>query len=167
MKERKTDESKSILKKESSADNFIFKKGLYKITQGFGANSSYYSKFGLKGHEGIDLIPTTDDLTIYSPWNGVVWYVQPKDKSAYGKHVCVYYQEKDLMVYFCHMKKTMVKNGEYLKAGAPMGIMGNTGNSMGAHLHLMGYEILTKENPNKRKNFDNGYKGMIDLKIPS
>ena len=38
----------------------------YKITQLFGESPTYYSQWGFKAHEGIDLIPTDSDWNIHS-----------------------------------------------------------------------------------------------------
>ena len=47
-----------------------FKNG-YKITQLFGNNPTYYSQWGFKAHEGIDLIPTDSDWNTHSMEDGV------------------------------------------------------------------------------------------------
>ena|SRR3990167_4016829 len=57
----------------------------FKITQGFGLNSAYYSQFGLSGHEVIDLIPSGSDWTVLCLEDGkVVKDIDMKDKGGAG-----------------------------------------------------------------------------------
>lgn len=156
--ERKT------LNEDLGKKDILFKDSKMRMTQKFGANQDYYSQFGLKGHEGIDCVPQDlSDWSIYSPSKGKVYYIQKKDSGVYGKHVCIYYKNDNMMVYFCHMKKINIKPGKKVKMGEKIGVMGNTGNSYGAHVHMMGYKVVNPNNPDYREKYNNGFKGMIDL----
>ena len=140
--------------------NVIYKNGEYTITQAFGVNKAYYGKWGLEGHEGIDLITPNEDWTLFAPTNGKV--LQSEFSSVYGNFVKVECPKERVVIYFCHMDDVYVQKGEKLSKGQPIGIMGNTGNSFGVHLHFMGYQYF-KGLPLKRLNYGNGFKGMINL----
>lgn len=42
----------------------------------------------------------------------------------------------DFIVSYCHLSKTLVKKGQFVSAGEPIGLAGSTGRSTGPHLHL-------------------------------
>ncbi len=133
----------------------------FKVTQGFGVNSDYYKKFGLKAHEGIDLIPTGSVWEILCPENGVV--VRDVDDATlgknYGKNVTVWHPTIRKATQYCHLNSNNVKMGDRLKRGDILGVMGNTGNTSGAHLHL---NLFNVDDNGVRLNRDNGYFGGID-----
>ncbi|MEB5827111.1 peptidoglycan DD-metalloendopeptidase family protein [Staphylococcus haemolyticus] len=54
--------------------------------------------------------------------------------SGFGRHVIV--RAKPYDAYFGHLSKWLVKNGQRVKPGDPIGISGNTGSSSGPHLHF-------------------------------
>jgi murein DD-endopeptidase MepM/ murein hydrolase activator NlpD len=92
-------------------------------------------------HKGIDLVGL-DDITVYSISDGTV-------KTAYQANGAGYYVVVTMTdgrrVFYMHLKENSfkVKTGDFIKAGQPLGIMGSTGNSTGAHTHL---EIRPKGN---------------------
>lgn len=47
--------------------------------------------------------------------------------------------------YYCHLASRAVKAGQYVAEGQALGIMGHTGNSIGAHLHLQVRSATGKE----------------------
>ena len=138
-------------------------KSPFKITQYYGVNKDYYKKFGLAGHEGIDLIPQDlSDWMIISPEGGgqVVKDIDdPKSGGAYGNTATVWYPSKKFALQFCHMEKNLVKVGDKITKGQEIGKMGATGNTSGAHLHLNYFQ--TDEN-GIRQNKDNGFLGGLD-----
>lgn len=85
-------------------------------------------------HKGIDLVGI-DDTTVYSVSDGTV-------KTAYQANGAGYYivvtMSDGRRVYYMHLKKDSfkVKTGDKVTVGQPLGIMGSTGNSTGAHTHL-------------------------------
>lgn len=133
----------------------------YKITQVFGARPEYYKQFGLKGHEGIDLIPSNSDWTIISPDNnGQV--VRDNDRPTgnnYGNFVTIWYPEQKIALQFCHMSENYLKIGDSVQQGQRIGKMGSSGNSTGPHLHLNVFQV---DDSGFRINLDNGYLGGID-----
>lgn len=126
----------------------------------FGVNSSYYGKFGLKGHEGIDCVPTANDWTVISLDDGVVVRDEDNARSgAYGVYLTIWNKEAKRAFQYCHLEKNVLGVGDIVRAGDVLGKMGSTGNSTGAHLHLNMF--LTDEN-GIRQNRDNGYLGGVD-----
>lgn len=85
-------------------------------------------------HTGVDRVCDTD-RTLVAICDGVVTRTSGCGKS-YGNHV-VYRTADGRCVLYAHIKsKAELPVGTKIKAGQKLGIMGNTGNSSGAHLHL-------------------------------
>lgn len=105
------------------------------ITQPFGANPEIYGRFGLPGHEGLD-IRAPLNANVYACADGVVFQVHenPKDHN-YGTHIRIQHREGYLTIYG-HLARTLVQAGEPVVAGQKIGLADSTGNSTGSHLHL-------------------------------
>lgn len=133
----------------------------FRVTQAFGVNPEYYSQFGLRAHEGTDLIPTTSDRAIFSmPYAGVVVLDSDNPKSgAYGIHCTIWYPSINKAFEYCHMSENKVVMGQQISPKTWIGIMGGTGNVQGDHLHLNQFE--TDAN-GVRLNRNNGYFGGVD-----
>lgn len=147
-----------IMKYFNKVEHFKIMLDAYK-TQGFGENPENYKQYNLAGHEGVDY-STKGDRTIYSPERGIVERDYDKPCGAYGNYVVIYYPDSKLIVYFAHLKENFVEIGDVVERGDIIGIMGNTGNSTGAHLHISGKKINEKK---EILNLDNGYKGFVDI----
>lgn len=140
-------------------------KSKYRLTQVF-ANKlivdkkDYYAQFGLAGHEGIDLVPTGSQLDVLSLADGVVVKDEDNAKSgAYGINVTVWSPTLNIAFQYCHLSSNTVKLGDLVKEGQSLGLMGNTGNTNGAHLHLNKFNT---DSNGVRQNRDNGYLGGVD-----
>lgn len=138
----------------------LFKNG-YKINQKFGENAEYYKKFGLKGHEGLDVIPTDSDWNVLCVEGGEVVrdIDDPRKGGAYGNYVVILNRENRRAWWYCHNLKNNVKIGQNVNAGEAIAVMGATGNANGAHVHLGlrladGFGVAT--------DTQNGYMGFID-----
>ena len=132
----------------------------YKITQAFGVNYDYYKQFELKGHEGIDLIPTGTVWDVLCLADGVVVTdVDNPLSGAYGVYVTVWHPKLRKATQYCHFKENYVKNGDTVTAGTKLGLMGKTGNTKGAHVHLNLFEV---DDNGVRLNRNNGFQGGID-----
>lgn len=137
----------------------------YRITQEFNQRPEYYSSFGLKGHEGIDLVPTGSDWTVKALADGVV--VKDDDIAgtpkgdAYGINVTIWHQKLNRATMYCHLTENYVSLNQNVKAGENIGKMGATGNTSGAHVHL---NLFVTDSNGIRQNKDNGYLGGIDPK---
>ena len=57
------------------------------------------------------------------------------DGRGYGKYVVIRHPN-GLETIYGHMSKQLVRANEYVKAGQPIGLGGNTGRSTGSHLHF-------------------------------
>lgn len=116
------------------------------VTQQFGANPQIYTRFGMPGHEGLD-IRARNNTNIYCCAPGEVYRVNLSPKAhAYGIHVRVRHKDGYKTVYG-HLAKVFVQEGEVLEAGQLIGYADSTGASTGAHLHL----TLKRDGASKRK----------------
>ncbi len=144
----------------------------HRITQIFGPDhfltingveikaSVYYGKYGLKGHEGLDLVPTGTVWDMLCLADGVV--VKDEDNAmsgVYGNYVTVWHPKLRKATQYCHLKENYVTDGQIVSIGDKLGLMGNSGNTSGAHAHLNLYDV---DDNGIRLNKDNGYNGGID-----
>lgn len=132
----------------------------FQITQGFNERPEFYKKYGLKAHEGIDLIPTGSVWDVLCLADGIVVNESDDPRSgAYGIWITVWHPTLRKATQYCHLKENYVEAGDKVIEGQKLGIMGATGNVTGAHLHLNLFE--TDEN-GVRLNRENGYLGGVD-----
>jgi murein DD-endopeptidase MepM/ murein hydrolase activator NlpD len=136
-------------------------RGQWRITQGFGENLlPLYRSIGMLGHNGVDFVST--DRTIYAPHEGYV--TLKRKKTGYGNHIeltSLPYDDEKRRRYSVlgHLESFLVKDGQFVHAGEPVGIMGTTGTSTGVHLHMT-YKVLQN---GKTLDSNNGYSGAIDF----
>lgn len=84
-------------------------------------------------HNGIDIKVYIGD-TIRAAFDGKIRMVK-YERRGYGKYVVIRH-ENGLETVYGHLSKQLVKEDEYVKAGEPIGLGGNTGRSTGSHLHF-------------------------------
>lgn len=96
------------------------------ITSNFGA------RWG-RMHKGLDIKVYVGD-TIRAAWSGKVRIVK-YEAAGYGKYVVIQHYN-GLETIYAHMSKQLVREGETVRAGEPIGLGGNTGRSTGSHLHF-------------------------------
>lgn len=105
------------------------------------SNYGYRAKFG-RMHKGIDLHLRTGD-TIYAAFDGKV-RVSSYEAKGFGNYLIIRHPNK-LETIYGHMNRALVKEGQTVRAGQPIGLGGSTGRSTGPHLHFetryMGYAI--------------------------
>lgn len=97
-----------------------------------------------KLHTGMDFTAPTG-TEIFATGDGVVVTVE-SSSNGYGKHVVIRHGFGYETLY-AHMSRILVKEGQKVKRGEIIGLIGNTGTSVGPHLH---YEVIqngTKVNP--------------------
>ena len=98
------------------------------ITSGFDLKRE-----GGKYHQGIDFELSIGD-TVYSVFCGEV-RIQKYDPDGYGNVVVVRNYNMSETLYG-HLDKNLVRNGQKVTVGQPIGLGGNTGKSTGPHLHF-------------------------------
>lgn len=110
-------------------------KGKNRVTSGFRLKAR-------PNHNGIDVVGA-DDKTVRSVAGGTVGFAGTVAKSAGGlTWQWGYYVRIDgndgRKYYYCHMKagSLLVRAGQKVQAGTPLGTMGNTGYSFGEHTHF-------------------------------
>ncbi len=122
-------------------------------------NIKIVSKFGWRTHpiskkrnfhKGIDLRAKLK-TQIYSTADGVVRYVQDKNKGPYGKMIIISHNYGFETV-FAHLRSTNLKIGDVITKGQSIGHTGNSGRSTGPHLH---YEIRYASKVLQPKDFIN------------
>lgn len=98
------------------------------------------SPFGLKRffngeardpHSGLD-IAAPEGKTAYAPADGMV--VQTGDYFFNGRTVMIDHGQ-GIISMLCHLSKISVSNGQTIKRGEAIGLVGHTGRATGPHLH--------------------------------
>lgn len=84
-------------------------------------------------HHGVDLNLQIGD-TVRAAVTGTVTLIS-YDHDGYG-HYVVMEHEDDMETVYGHLEYPLVSQGQFVLAGQPVGIGGNTGNSTGPHLHF-------------------------------
>lgn len=101
-----------------------------------------YRKRFRRMHKGVDIKLNVGD-TVRAAFDGRV-RITNFERRGYGNYVVVRHTN-DLETVYGHLSGFLVKNGDYVKAGDPIALGGNTGRSTGPHLHFetryMGYAI--------------------------
>lgn len=106
-----------------------------KVTASF-LNNSYANKFGYP-HYGIDM---TGSEQVYCQGHGIV--LSSGTDATYGKFVVIlYFDVKNIGCVICnyfHLDtiSQLMSQGNFVTKDTKLGLMGNTGNSTGKHLHL-------------------------------
>ncbi|MFM2196508.1 MAG: hypothetical protein RL092_2108 [Bacteroidota bacterium] len=109
-------------------------KDLKRMASGFGYRTDPIYKT-TKFHAGMDFAASVG-TEIYATGDGVVVRADA-DASGYGNHVRINHGYGYLTLYG-HMSKISVRPGQKVKRGDVIGLVGNTGKSVGPHLH---YEV--------------------------
>jgi len=104
-----------------------------KISSGFGYRVHPITK-RKSFHAGLD-IPAKKGTAIYAPASGVVIY--SKKKGMYGKYLLIAHAYGFKTAYG-HLSKYKVKAGDFVTKGQIIAYVGNSGKSIGSHLH---YEV--------------------------
>lgn len=99
---------------------------LGRVTSNFGPRRRSF-------HNGIDLGVRVGD-TIRAAFTGKV-RLRNYNKNGYGNYLVVRHNEGVETIY-AHLSKFLVAPNQYVKAGEPIGLGGNTGRSTGPHLHF-------------------------------
>lgn len=157
------------------------------ITQYFGENPELYQKYGSTiAHSGIDIIRPYNE-PMFAVEDGIVASVREGD-TGFGNNVRIFspfgkpgnYREW----VHAHCSKVLVKEGDKVKAGQTVALMGNTGfvisgstpfwdapSDIGTHDHFCVRDFYESSKGSNYspvfpkvlvRNYDNGYKGRYD-----
>ena len=128
----------------STKYRFIWPEPHAQISQPFGPSTYWfeppyggYSHF----HTGIDLVEPFGS-PIYAADDGVVALVGSSG-SGYGTYVVIAHSG-GLDTLYGHLSTALVKVGQLVTQGQPIGLEGSSGNSTGAHLH---FELRINQKP--------------------
>lgn len=123
-------------------------KGRNRVTQPY-----TYKTASKTGHGGIDIVGD-DNKNVYAVESGTVTMISKWDgktktgTQSYGNLVVVT-DYNNCRHYYAHLQSIAVSKGQAVSVGTQIGVMGNTGNSFGAHLH---YEVRTGQTTATRVN---------------
>lgn len=88
---------------------------------------------GKRSHEGIDIFAAKLTPAIAAA-NGYISSV--RDGGLGGKTVNLKVEGRNLSLYYAHLDKQLVEEGQYVKKGDTIGLVGNTGNARTTPPHL-------------------------------
>ncbi|MBQ9218324.1 MAG: peptidoglycan DD-metalloendopeptidase family protein [Muribaculaceae bacterium] len=93
-------------------------------------------------HKGVDMRSAVGD-TVYAAFTGKVRLTK-FERGGYGFYVILRH-DNGLETVYGHLTRFLVQPNQFVKAGQPIALSGNTGRSTGPHLHFetrfMGYAI--------------------------
>ncbi len=112
----------------------VIKSEKAKITSGFGIRKHPISK-EMKDHAGIDIADKIG-TKIHTPSHGLVTFAGYKE--GYGNVVQINYNP-EWMGRFGQLSKILVEVGQSVQAGDVIGLLGESGNATGPHLHIEVY----------------------------
>lgn len=94
---------------------------------------------GMRLHEGIDIFAERG-TALLAAGDSVV--VRVGERTRGGNIVTLYDDARDLFLYYAHLERQQVREGQFVQAGQVIGTMGNTGNAIGTppHLHIGLYQ---------------------------
>lgn len=105
----------------------------YTISQHFYQNPQDYARFGLVGHNGLD-IAAPEGTPVFAIADGLVAYIGVD--TDYGNYIRIWHPQLLVHSFYAHLKEPPHTSLGAVKAGAQIGLMGSTGNATGPHLHL-------------------------------
>ena len=129
----------------------IKNKDLTRVASGYGYRIDPFTKIR-RFHYGMDFTAKRG-TPIYATGNGIIKRADNRS-SGYGKHIRIDHGYGYVSLY-AHLSKYKVRRGQKVKRGDIIGYVGNSGRSIGPHLH---YEILKD---NKKINPLNFYYGNL------
>ena len=120
----------------STKYRFIWPEPQAQISQPFGPSTYWFEPpYGSYAHfhTGIDLVEPFGS-PVFAADDGVVALVG-SSSSGYGNYVVIAHSG-GLDTLYGHLSTSLVKVGQVVTQGTPVGLEGSTGNSTGAHLHF-------------------------------
>ena len=109
------------------------------VSSGYGLRSDPFTG-GSSTHEGIDIstsrgepvLATADGTVLLSGWAG-----------EYGRAIEIVHNDRYVTLYG-HLQETLVEQGQVIRRGDRVGLVGSTGRSTAPHLH---YEVRVDGRP--------------------
>ena len=129
----------------------IKNKDLTRVASGYGYRIDPFTKVR-RFHYGMDFTAKRG-TPVYATGNGIIKRADNRS-SGYGKHIRIDHGFGYVSLY-AHLSKYKVRRGQKVKRGDIIGYVGNSGRSVGPHLH---YEIFKD---NKKINPLNFYYGNL------
>jgi|RhiMetdeSRZDD1v2_1073273.scaffolds.fasta_scaffold146436_6 murein DD-endopeptidase MepM/ murein hydrolase activator NlpD len=108
--------------------------GDWPISQYFGVNPAAYVRFGLAGHNGLD-VEMPEGTSVYAPAAGLV-AERDYDPGGYGFYLKIHTPDGQdwLLAHFDELWEFPL--GASVVTGTMLGYSGSSGNSTGPHLHI-------------------------------
>ncbi len=128
----------------STRYRFIWPEPQAQISQGFGPSTFWFEPaYGQYPHfhTGLDLVEPFGS-PVYAADDGVVALVG-SSSSGYGNYVVIAHGG-GLDTLYGHLSTALVKVGQAVTQGQPVGLEGSSGNSTGAHVH---FELRINQRP--------------------
>jgi len=128
----------------STKYRFIWPAPQSQVSQGFGPSTyPFEPPYGAYPHfhTGIDMVEPFGS-PIYAADDGIVALVGATS-TGYGNYVVIAHSG-GLDTLYGHLSAALVKVGQLVNQGQPIGLEGSTGNSTGAHLH---FELRINQKP--------------------
>jgi murein DD-endopeptidase MepM/ murein hydrolase activator NlpD len=128
----------------STKYRFIWPEPQAQVSQGFGPSTFWFEPaYGQYPHfhTGIDMVEPFGS-PVYAADDGVVALVG-SSSSGYGNYVVIAHSGGPDTLYG-HLSTALVKVGQAVIQGQPVGLEGSTGNSTGPHLH---FELRINQRP--------------------
>ncbi|HEV2028956.1 MAG TPA: peptidoglycan DD-metalloendopeptidase family protein [Candidatus Dormibacteraeota bacterium] len=128
----------------STKYRFIWPAPQSQVSQGFGPSAlPFEPPYGAYPHfhTGIDMVEPFGS-PIYAADDGIVALVGATS-TGYGNYVVIAHSG-GLDTLYGHLSAALVKVGQLVNQGQPIGLEGSTGNSTGAHLH---FELRINQKP--------------------
>ena len=128
----------------STKYRFIWPEPQAQVSQGFGPSTFWFEPaYGQYPHfhTGIDMVEPFGS-PVYAADDGVVALVG-SSSSGYGNYVVIAHSG-GLDTLYGHLSTALVKVGQAVIQGQPVGLEGSTGNSTGPHLH---FELRINQRP--------------------
>lgn len=120
------------------------------VSQKFGVKNSAYR---LGYHPGTDYIASTGTQAVAAT-SGKAYYYRGNN-GGYGNVGVIILRNGDVL-WYSHLKDTLVKNGTTVKTGQKVFVTNNTGWSTGPHLHI---EVRKGGSQNRPVDFEKWVKG--------
>ncbi len=106
-------------------------------------------------HRGVDIGLHIGDV-VYAAFDGIVRVALPTSMTGGYGNVLVIRHLNGLETYYGHLSSYIVKSGDIVKAGEPIGYGGSTGRSTGPHLHFETRYMGQSFDPERIFDLENG-----------